>query len=288
LGPTRLEDGPAAPAPPTGIAAPLRVRLLGAAGETLAEVPVTVREAWSHHDGARAADGVRFFRAELPFDDGAQRWVLDENGRELASFDRSASAPTVRIDPPPSNPQDPFELRWSGSDPDGDPLRYSVHYSADGQSWRALALHAERSSLAVDPALLEAGPEPALRVTASDGFHRAEARVSVAVRPRLDVWMTWPLPDEPVSESPTIQVVFRGEPVFDVFDARTLALFMADGNEIPGETVVDEGGRRLVFAPLVPLPPDTEFRVVMRPGLVSTDGARLTEPVSWTFRTGGG
>ena len=71
---------------------------------------------------------VRFFRAELPFDDGARRWVLDQRGRERAALERSASPPTVSIDvPPPPDPEGPFELRWTGTDPDDDPLRYSVH-----------------------------------------------------------------------------------------------------------------------------------------------------------------
>lgn len=74
---------------------------------------------------------------------GINRVELVGPGGILDRFTVSASAPTVKLLSPLNNAtvnaaSGKIALRWSGSDPDNDPLVYSVYYSPDnGKKWRS-------------------------------------------------------------------------------------------------------------------------------------------------------
>lgn len=60
-----------------------------------------------------------------------------------------------------------------------------------------------------------------------------------------------------------------------------------DAVPLPGAAGMSGAGARLLqFTPSGPLPVNTTFEVALAPGLRSTDGGELTEPISWTFTTG--
>jgi len=94
----------------------------------------------------------------------------------------STSAPTVRITSPAAdatvNPTgDKLSIRWSGSDPDGDPLVYSVLYSPDGgETWRREGAEVTGTEFTID--VIGRPAEPMIRVLATDGARSGEAEVS--------------------------------------------------------------------------------------------------------------
>ncbi|MGE5276881.1 MAG: IPT/TIG domain-containing protein [Acidobacteriota bacterium] len=98
-------------------------------------------------------------------------------GREIGSAAVSANPPTVSITSRSGGSSlpatGPVTLVWTGSDPDGDSLSYTLLYSFDGKAtWRTLASGISASSHTFDSAELEGTDGSAtgyLRVVASDG-----------------------------------------------------------------------------------------------------------------------
>ena len=90
-----------------------------------------------------------------------------------ASRSASANAPTVTLTAPAGGsqlPAGPFQVSWTGSDQDGDPLTYSLLYSNDGgATWETLATDLTGSELELNTDQLPGGSGK-LRVVVSDGF----------------------------------------------------------------------------------------------------------------------
>ena len=126
---------------------------------------------------------------------GTAEISLNSQGVELDSIHASASAPQVEILSPAGGqrwegaPQQ--FIRWTGSDPDGDPLRYSVFVSPTGnETWHALEVDLDTTEYSVDPSVIQGGPNVWLRVSVSDGFHHGEATVGpidVVQQPQIAV-----------------------------------------------------------------------------------------------------
>src|SRR5690606_950670 len=69
-----------------------------------------------------------------------------------------------------------FEVAWTASDADGDPLTYSVWYSRDdGETWIPLATQLAETMFAWTSAAAPGTDAARVKVVASDGFHSAEA-----------------------------------------------------------------------------------------------------------------
>ncbi|MBI3867705.1 MAG: hypothetical protein HY299_04155 [Verrucomicrobia bacterium] len=135
-------------------------------------------------DGDRALDSSAFnFVLDLPPNTHSVR--LLKEGAPLASATSSAAPPAVRI-LSVQQTNAAVRLRWSGSDPDGDSLRYSVLYSPNGADRYLLVTDADLTQLTVSLASLPA-PESNARVIlqAEDGFHSAED--SAPLLPQLSV-----------------------------------------------------------------------------------------------------
>ncbi len=72
------------------------------------------------------------------------------------------------------------ELRWQGSDPDGDALHYWVRVSADGgATWETVGIDLATPSLALDGEHWR-GADLLVEVIASDGLHTATLRTSLS------------------------------------------------------------------------------------------------------------
>ena len=72
-----------------------------------------------------------------------QRVLRRHNGQELDRREQSPHAPAVEIQYPNGGEEldGPFEVRWRGSEADGDSLIYTIQYNVDGgQSWTAAAI----------------------------------------------------------------------------------------------------------------------------------------------------
>ncbi|MBM4461657.1 MAG: hypothetical protein FJ011_28520 [Chloroflexi bacterium] len=120
------------------------------------------------------------FYVVAPYPNGVG-WVELRRGADvLARFEPSAHAPTVQLIAP--NGGELFagdavvQVSWTGSDQDGDDLRYSVYYSPDaGDTWAVIAPSVAATSLEWPLGNMPGTTVGGLvRVIARDGFHQAE------------------------------------------------------------------------------------------------------------------
>ena len=167
------------------------VVLLDASGATLASRDFVPPET-SDHDGS-----ARGFNLVLPAPNGiVARIELRDGATVLATRAPGAGAPTIALLAPAGGASfdRQLTLSWQASDPDNDPLLYSVQYTPDnGQTWRAILTNIPNpaSGNTVTIALRDITDLPGnttsaqIRVAASDGYHTTfatSAAFSVANR----------------------------------------------------------------------------------------------------------
>jgi hypothetical protein len=114
----------------------------------------------------------------LPWAAGTTRLQLRKGAAVVDERAVSANPPTVAITAPAGGALDngPITVSWTGSDPDGDTLSYSVLFSNDnGATWTAVAADLAGTSLTVQGASLPGGAQSRFRVVASDGVLSAVA-----------------------------------------------------------------------------------------------------------------
>ncbi len=113
------------------------------------------------------------FQATLPFPTTAVRVVVKKGARELASKPISANPPAVAITFPNGGESigATATITWTASDPDGDPLTFSLLYSADGTRWSALASDLTGTTYPWNTAMAAGSRNARVRVVASDGVH---------------------------------------------------------------------------------------------------------------------
>jgi uncharacterized repeat protein (TIGR01451 family) len=158
------------------------LQLRTSAGAVLATVPFTVSflSEYSAHSGAPHQEpGSAAPTAEAgahivtPWIDGTARLVVLRNGTPLLERSVSANAPLVAFTSPASavtwTAGTTETLVWSGVDPDGDPLTYSLLYSHDGANWDMLATGLTTGTYAIAVDSLKGGPTARFRVVANDG-----------------------------------------------------------------------------------------------------------------------
>jgi len=113
------------------------------------------------------------FVTALPFNPQAAALQVREGEQVLTERQVSAHAPEVTVLSPNGGEvlAAPLEIRWEAADADGDPLDYTVQYSADGgQTWQAIALGLRDPVLRLESLDVLAGSEQGmLRVLVSDG-----------------------------------------------------------------------------------------------------------------------
>lgn len=92
----------------------------------------------------------------------------------LASRSRSTSPPTVTLLSPNGGESfidEPIDVQWLASDPDGDALHFDLQYSPDGgTTWEAVEVDLEGTAATIESASLRGSTSALFRVTANDGF----------------------------------------------------------------------------------------------------------------------
>jgi hypothetical protein len=173
--------------------APYRLELLGGDGAVVDQVPLTAvfDEDPEHGDRTRIGFSLRL---QSPAGLSAVRVVRD--GVVLAERNLSPSAPTIRIvDPAPGTDvgSGRFTVRVERTDPDGDPVNWSLYVRSatslsDGR-WLPVASELTGDTAVVDTRSMPGGDELLLRVVASDGMrttvHTHLGDIAAALAPPL-------------------------------------------------------------------------------------------------------
>lgn len=252
---------------------PFTLAFLDTSGEVLSEEPFEVNDALSDGaDGARESVTVSVIR---PLPDGTHRIEVRKDGSSLAGVQRSASAPELELLFPLGGESfgadEEVTVRWSGADPEGDPLRFDVSYSPDGVRFLPVAVSVEGASFSWSLGLTPGTDGGIIRVTASDGFHRSSVEsgpISVGRKPPIAT-IVRPLTD---------QVFFEFDVIALEASAYDLRNGVLDGDALQWESDVEGAlgtGRRLDLA-----------AATLRPGLhqltlhVASDGGSATRNVA--------
>jgi len=129
----------------------------------------------------------------MPWAEGTTSIVLLHGATVLESRAVSAGAPSVLI----TSPSAPVSwaagttqtLTWTGADPDGDALHYSVFYSNDGSEWELLESGITGSSFDLNVDALAGGANVRFRVVATDGVNVGfdETNVPISVPDKLPI-----------------------------------------------------------------------------------------------------
>lgn len=145
------------------------IALIGTTNNDLAVHPFSPQELTD----AEESVGTPAIIGELvPFENGTQRVEIRYNGQVIASRQASSNPPVIDVVEPKefSEFRGPFRLSWEASDPDGNPLTFSVLFSNNGgETWETLAAGLDGDHMDLDGAQLPGG-ESLLKVLANDGF----------------------------------------------------------------------------------------------------------------------
>jgi hypothetical protein len=167
---------------PAVLPGPYRVELLDAAGRELAaaDFEPEVMDADAPEPEVPTDEPTGLILVPLPKPaPPIARIVVRRNGVVIGERLASPSRPSVGILSPRGGDVvtgDQVTFAWMGADPDGDPLTYTVSYSADGgTTWTTLAVDLTATTLTVPRGELGGSTEGRLLVVVSDGIHTDSA-----------------------------------------------------------------------------------------------------------------
>lgn len=231
------------------------------------------------------------FLVSVPKPAGLAALAVTVGGVTAAGRRRSADPPQARFDRPRAGEvrRGRLDIAWSGSDPDGDALTYSLFFSADGgRSWEPLLMDARTTSLAVDSAQLGNAPDARLRLLASDGFDSVRDEVVFGLdNPPTVLAVSPPNGARDVPVGSLVQARLR-----DPLDASQsgdglLSLRDSRGALVAGEAGYSAFDRTLVFTPTQALSGAAVYQARVGGNARTADGRSLGSDRVWQFRTRG-
>ncbi len=218
--------------------------------------------------------------------------IIDgRGGGELARRRRSADAPRPRFSAPLAGGvyRGRLDVAWSGNDPDGDPLTYSLFFSVDGGgTWEPLVIDSEATSLALASTDLGNAPAVRLRLVASDGFHSAvEELVFGLDNPAVLLALAPADGARGVPLRSLVQARLRDPLDPGMIDEGLLTLRDAAGRPVPGDGAYHPIDRTLIFTPTLALDQAATYQARLSGAARTADGRVLGADVSWHFSTRG-
>jgi len=165
---------------PPPVAHDWTIRWANAAGVMLSESPLL----WNRSEDG---DGVMAgFVQFIPDQPGATRLQILKGTVVVAECQPSVGVPTVRLREPVYDAANHrLTMEWAASDPEQDPLVYTLQFSCDeGATWETLQVNYPDESFATNTRLLPGGPLCRLRIIASDGFNAGVAESESFPLPR--------------------------------------------------------------------------------------------------------
>ncbi len=157
------------------------IRLIGANSTILDDRTITLGTGDTHVHEGQALPFV--LNITLPNDPVEKVELLNKANEVLMVIPVSDNSPQVTIlSPIKTTYTDSMEIKWTGTDADGDVLRYHIHYSGDqGASWTVIASDIVQNPndstnvLTLDKTQLDMLPgsnsAAKIRITATDGFN---------------------------------------------------------------------------------------------------------------------
>ena len=213
---------------------PYAIVLRAAGGGELARYPFTPQQMEGGPGRAGAADrdvSMLSIDVMVPYIPDTVRVDIEgPDGALLKTVTAGVHAPVVRVLAPNGEETlsgDPITVSWTAQDGDGDPLTFSVQYSADnGATWQMATQGITGTTALVPRANISAGSQALFRVWATDGIH-SDSDTSDATF-------------ELQNESPTVQTA-QPEGNTTIIYGQTLALeaiaYDVDSGNLDGDQV---------------------------------------------------
>ncbi len=264
---------------------PYRVELRDAAGSVLARRAFSLDSALVADPDERLVPG-SIFAVAFPAPQGLQQVVLlDASGKELARRERrTGAAPVLKLRSVKPDPRaGTVAVQWEPAAGDTS-VRFDVEYSPDGHTgWMAVAREIGGSSVLLTSTGWPRGPDPHIRVVASNGFDRAVAESRFVLK-QFDVVSHLPTADDTLGNSDVLATLNSDLPA-DVDVGGQFSLRDASGRSVPATTGYDAGAGRLWLAPEASLAPGATYQATVSGKLKDRWNNTLGHDVSWSFTT---
>ena len=147
------------------------LRVLDGEDNKIKDIPFSLRTTGNPMDGAT-------FSIPVALDTGVRKVQFIYEEEILASKSASPNKPEVSIIHPRGGEvfeEGYIDINWTGEDPDGNELIYTVSYSSDGgRNWDVVGSGMTRRYFKLNTDNIRSGDEGVIRVRATDGFNTAE------------------------------------------------------------------------------------------------------------------